>query len=264
MNEVEYSVCERILSSIFKLPICRFFWHYTTDVTNPNIAHPFSLSWICDRLSRGKYSSPVDVVGDIRACLQNGRVGAASGSIRAAAAQQLLLELDSAISTFRPSGPSVVLRLQFHIADYEDRAELPGHAGPPRREEVPPASEIFKRQSNLSDVTNLVRDIKFLSSSILAARLAVLVQKLQPGAVTIGDDVAFYVGIMTERTRRAARQYVTALLSDAATGKIDPFARPFGVKLGAVRIQERGITWRPARLPLPPDAGDDDDPETSD
>jgi hypothetical protein len=122
----------------------------------------------------------------------------------------------------------------------------------------------------LNDVAKLARDIKFLSSSILTARLAVLIKKLQPAAVTIGDDVAFYVGIMTESTRRGARQYVTALLNDAATGKIDPFARPFGVKLGAVRIQERGVSWRPARVPtapgpaLPPDLGDDEEPETSD
>jgi hypothetical protein len=69
----------------------------------------------------------------------------------------------------------------------------------------PPASELFHQPADADDLVVLIRDIKFLSTGFLTAKLAVLVKKLQPEAVMIGDDISFNIGIMADGTRRAVR-----------------------------------------------------------
>ena len=98
-----------------------------------------------------------------------------------------------------------------------------------------------------NDLVTLLRDIKLLTSADLTMKLAVLVKNLQPNTLTLGNTLSFNVGLMTEETRIAVRKYVTELLYDAASGKIDPFAHPFGTKIDPIKIQERGIFLRTPR-----------------
>jgi hypothetical protein len=244
MNENEYRVCAKILEAIFRRPISRFFWDHPADVTNPGIVHPFSLSWVCARLSDGKYATPSDVMRDVRTCLQNGKNSSPPGSVRASAAHHLLLELEALITSLRPTSFPVILPISFAVAEFNAKAAVPAHRAikvePLGRQ---PASEVFRRPADASDLSALIRDIKFLSTGFLTARLAVLVKKVQPEGVTIGDDISFNIGVMTDATRQVVRKYLDTLMFDAATGTIDPFERAFGAKLGLVRIQERGMYW---------------------
>jgi hypothetical protein len=249
MHENEHRVCAKILEALFRRPMSRLFWDHAADAANPAVVHPVSLSWICDRLTSGKYATPADVLRDVRTCLQNGKSGSPPGSIRASAAHHLLLELEALVSSLHPGSFPLVLPIPCAIAEFNAGAGIPVHerfqVQPSGR---PPASAIFRRPADANDLFTLIRDIKFLSTGFLTARLAVLVKKLQPEGVTIGDDISFNIGVMTDGTRRAVRKYLDALLLDAATGKVDPFEREFGVKLGLVRIQERGMYWRAAAI----------------
>jgi hypothetical protein len=244
MNEHESRVCARILEAIVRRPMSRFFWDHVPDVTNPGVLHPFSLSWICARLEDGKYTSPMDVMHDIRVCLQNGKSSSPPGSIRAAAAHHLLIELDSLASSFHPTCFSVILPIPLALAEFAAKNAIPAH-GPMtvKTSGKTPVSEIFHQRTNANNIAALTRDIKFLCTGILPAKVAVLVKRLQPEAVSIGDDLSFSIGVMTEGTRVALREYLDQLLADAAAGKIDPFQRAFGDRLELVRIQERGMCW---------------------
>jgi hypothetical protein len=241
MNEVEKNLCERILTALFRRPVSRLFWNHQGDIANPAVARPYSLLWVSSRLAEDCYSSPGDLVRDLRVCFQNGKAGASPGSIRYGAAQQMLADLDVLVTTFHPSASLVVFPISVALADFEEVVAVPSHQSMQRSiSEQPPGSQLFQTESDPSDFGSLIRDIKLLSCSDLTAKLAVLVKNLQPEAVSVTTDVSFNIGIMTDETRRAVRQYVTELLHDAAIGKFDPFGRPFGHRFTPIRIQERG------------------------
>ena len=241
MNETEQEVCARILSSILSRPISKFFWDEPSDLTNPGVIHPFNLSWIATRLKRRKISSPLDFIKDLKVCLQNGKSGSQPGSIRYSAAVQLLADLDSLVQAYQPTAYSTVLPLHFATADFENSCGIPEHPDYTVLHESKPHSKVVTEEADPNDLPKLVRDIKFLSFTDLVAKLAVFVRKLQPEAVIVNNDISFAIALMTDETRTAVRKYVTSLLTDAASGKIDPFARPFGEKVTPVRIQERGM-----------------------
>ena len=241
MGDAEQEVCSRILKSILSRPISKFFWDEPNDLINPGVIHPFSLSWVSTRLSRRKFATPGDFIKDLKVCLQNGKNGSPPGSIRHAAAVQLLADLDVLVQTYQPSAFPSVLPLRFATVDFEKTCGIPEHAGSAAPVDGTPISRVIVDEADPHDMAALVRDIRFLSSTDLVAKLAVFVRKLQPEGVSVGGDISFNLGLMTDETRAAVRKYVTALLRDAAAGKIDPFARPFGEKVIPVRIQERGI-----------------------
>ena len=241
MGDAEQEVCSRILSSILSRPIARFFWDEPSDLTNPGVIHPFSLSWLATRLSRRKFATPGDFIKDLKVCLQNGKNGSPPGSIRHAAAVQLIADLDALVQTYQPSAFPTVLPLHFATADFENSCGVPEHPDYSVLREGTAIARVAVEEPDPTDMAALVRDIRFLSSTDLVAKLAVFVRKLQPEGILVGDDISFNIGLMTDETRAAVRKYVTALLRDAASGKVDPFARPFGEKLTPVRIQERGI-----------------------
>jgi hypothetical protein len=241
MNTNEVLVCQKILEHLANIPIAQFFWDTSADLTNPCVVHPFSLGWICTRFEQGKYTSSSDMIRDIRICLQNGRNGTAPASMRFAAATQLSSELDSLILSLHPSAFPSVLPLSLAISEFEDPANRPPPISPHEHPERPPGSELFKQAADPHDLARLIRDIRLLFSADLTAKLAVLVRRIQPEGVTIGDDISFNIGLMTDATRRALRNCVDKMLLDAATGRIDPFARPVGERVSTIRIKERGV-----------------------
>jgi hypothetical protein len=245
MHEVEMEVCEKILDALYRRPVSRLFWNNPSDISNPGIIHPYSLSWVAARLAQDCYSSPADFVRDLRICFQNGKTGSSGNTLRSGAAQQLLVDLDSLVSSYHPSSGPAVLPVSLSVAAFEESSVAPKHANLvlPSSDQ-PPGSLLFEHAVDPTDVTLLIRDIKLLSCPDLTAKLAVLVRTLQPEAVIVTSDVSFNIGIMSESTRVAVRQYVTDLLHDAAVGKLDPFARPFGVKFFPIRVQERGVYMR--------------------
>ncbi|OHT08151.1 hypothetical protein TRFO_23435 [Tritrichomonas foetus] len=254
MNQNEIAVCSKIFQTIVNNPLSRLFWSYQSDVVNTNILHPVSLEYISTRLSKQKYARAADFIYDLQLCLTNGKNGATPGTVRYAAAQELLLIFENLISSLQPLAHPNLLPLHFITAEFEEQKALPEYHFP-ETENKEPQSELFKLKSDPNDLASLLRDIKLLTSPDLTIKLAVLVKKLQPEALVMTDALSFNVGIMTEETRVAVRKYVTDLLRDAASGKIDPFMRPFGTKVEPIRVQERGMYLRPSRIESVPSSG---------
>ena len=247
MNENENQVCVKIFQKIVNNPLSRLFWKNQSDVVNSSILNPVSLEYISVRLSKQKYIRASDFIYDLHLCLLNGKNGSVNGSVRHAAAQELLNIFDSLVSSLQPLAHPNILPLRFITSEFEQENALPNYAIPPN-EVKEPASALFQIDPDPNDLVTLLRDIKLLTSSDLTIKLAVLVKKLQPEVLTMGDVLSFNVGVMTEDTRIAVRKYVSELLHDAASGKYDPFQRPFGTKSDPIKIQERGMFLRPSNI----------------
>lgn len=240
MSENEVEVCKRILSAICERPVSKMFWKEGTDLTNSDVIHPFSLSWIRDRLVRHKFSTPADFIRDLRICLTNGKNGSEPGSIRQAAAVQLLADLDMLVQKFQPSAYPAVLPLRFITSDFDERCGIPEHEDYKTVHTKEPISLALTPETN--DMATLARDIKFLSSTDLIAKLAVFVRNCQAeGCIVDNGDISFNMELWTDETVQAVRGYVTNLLRKAASGEIDPFARPFGEQVSDIQIQQRGM-----------------------
>lgn len=251
MNDKEIEVCSKIFQTIINNPLSRLFWTYQSDVVNSNIQHPINLEYVSQRLSKKKYTRPADFIYDLNLCLINGKNGSSKGSIRYAAAEELLMLFESLVSNLQPLAHPNTLPLRFFTNEFEEENALPEASIQSNSNEnntKTPMSEIFQMNPDPNDLVTLLRDIKLLTSTDLTMKLAVLVKNLQPNALTVGNTLSFNVGLMTEETRIAVRKYVTELLYDAASGKIDPFARPFGTKIDPIKIQERGIFLRTSRI----------------
>lgn len=251
MNENEIKVCSKIFQTIINNPLSRLFWTYQSDVVNSNIQHPINLEYVSNRLSKRKYTKPADFIYDLNLCLLNGKNGSTKGTIRYAAAQELLMIFENLVSNLQPLAHPNTLPLRFFTSEFEEENALPESSIQSNINENnfnTPNSELFQMDPDPNDLVTLLRDIKLLTSTDLTMKLAVLVKNLQPNALTLGNTLSFNVGLMTEETRIAVRKYVTELLYDAASGKIDPFARPFGTKVDPIKIQERGIFLRTSRI----------------
>lgn len=241
MSENEVEVCERILQALLERPISKLFWYDASDLTNSAVVHPFNLRWVRDRLKSNKFSTPADFVRDLRICLTNGKMASDPGSVRHAAAEQLLLDLDALVQSFQPSAYPAVLPLRFITTDFEKSCGVPEHKEHSTKSDKKPLSMVFTPDTDETDMATLVRDIKFLSSTDLIVKLAVFVRRLQPEGILMDTDIHFNMEILSPDTLTAMRRYVTDLLMAAASGNIDPFARPFGEKVTDIKIQQHGI-----------------------
>ncbi|KAK8898860.1 hypothetical protein M9Y10_001152 [Tritrichomonas musculus] len=256
MNDNENKVCTKIFQTIINNPLSRLFWTDQSDVVNSNIQHPVNLEYISIRLFKEKYTRAADFIFDLNLCLNNGKNGSVKGTIKYAAAQELLMIFENLVANLQPLAHPNTLPLRFFTSEFEEENALPEASimSNENNDEGThsPQSEIFQMNSDPNDLVTLLRDIKLLTSTDLTMKLAVLVKNLQPNAITLSNTLSFNVGLMTEETRIAVRSYVTELLHDAASGKIDPFARPFGTKVDPIKIQERGIFLRTSRIdPIP-------------
>ncbi|KAH0795302.1 transcription factor GTE2-like [Histomonas meleagridis] len=238
MEQTQKEICIKIMKSILENPISKLFWNFAPDATNPNIAHPLSLEYISTRLSNDKYSLPSDFIMDLRLCFQNGKAGEPQGTIRHASAQQLLVDLDSMVAKLQPLANPKVLRLQLITSEFEDNLSFPEYSQLPREVNEPHA-QIFDTDPDPSDTATLLRDIKFLTSPDLTAKLAVFITKIQPEVVIVAEEITFNIYLLTDENRIIVRKFVTQLLKDAASGKMDPFSRPFGVVVKPMKVQER-------------------------
>lgn len=240
MNKNEYDVCHRIFEAIKSRPVSAMFWNCDSDIVNQNVIHPLRLCDIASRLNNNWYSSPGELMNDLKSCFMNGKLGYPAGTFRNAAAQLLLNDLENLMTKFQPQTFPSILPLQLILDDFENNQITPGHKDFPYADNKP-AAEIFNEEPDPNDLSALLRDIKMLISPDLTAKLALFVRRLQPEIVTTGEDLSFVLGFMLDETKIKVRKYVTLLLRDAASGKIDPFARPFGAKCEKIRITERGM-----------------------
>lgn len=243
MREKDKNICNQILGRLLNKPISKLFWNNQEDVVNQHISHPLGLEYISSRLSKDKYAQISDFIYDLYTCLHNGEIGSPKDSIRYSSSQELLSELDGVLLELQPlSNPSIV-PLHILIDNFESKNVYP-NLEINSREVQEPQSTLFKQEtSEVVDEefhSNLIRDIRFLTSEYLTSKLIVLITKLQPESVLFEDNISINLSLLTDENLLIIRKYVSELLYQAASGKIDPFTRPFGSQVKPIYIQERG------------------------
>ena len=242
MNDDEVNICKSIFNKLKSRKVFRLFWNNEADLVNPNIEHPLNFEIISQKLDSKLYDSVLSFISDVATVLENAQAGYENGSIRHAAAIQLSAYFEELLEEIDPLSGPVAMPLRFAAHRFMENSQPPGDipkkSGSPGKE---PGSLLFQNQSDPEDLDALFRDLKFLTSTTLAYERASFVRQLQPDVLTIQDEISLNISLLTSENRPKMRKFVTHMLKKAATGEVDPFARPFGQVIQPVRIYERGF-----------------------
>jgi len=244
MHPDEITLCVKIFEMLKTREAFNMFWNNTYDIVNSDIIHPITFEVINSKLDKKCYSTINEFISDVNLCIENGKAGYPAGSIRNSAAFQLQHYFEEILRDVNPFGGPIAMPLQLVIKDYLDtnRFILKNSSTKiTNPEQITPGSLLFEQKSINNDTESLLRDIKLLNSTSLAAEFATFVRKLQPEAIIINEEVVFNISLITKENVPLLRRFVTALLKKGALGNIDVYSRPFGQKISPLEIHERGF-----------------------
>lgn len=242
MNEDEFNLCKNIYNKLSTRKVFRLFWNNESDLTNPAIEHPVNFELIMKKLETKIYDSVTTFIGDVATVIENAMVANSPESIRYAAAQQLSEYFNKIIEEIEPLSGTIATPIRVVTSDFLNSIHPPGELTKIKFDSSKtPGSVLFQTDSDPEDLDTLFRDIKFLTSTTLAYELAAFTRQLQPNIINIRSEVSLNISLLTEENKPKMRAFVTHLLKKAATGEVDPFARPFGQRVPPVRMYERGF-----------------------
>ena len=253
MNKEEYEACGIILQKILSRPESEMFKDSSDDTLNINIKRPITLYYFIQRYNEKKFSTTHQFISTLKDFFFNITTADGVSPIRKVMAADLLNEIDKAVKINAPTLPSTIIPIHSAIFNFYQNNI------PPKRPIIgetqnnnqtfnkQPGSMLFSSTIDPSNIRLLIRDIKLLNMPSLTLRLAAYVTRLQPDAVILSESFSLNIALLSPENKINVRQYVTKLLNDAASGKINPFERPFGQKLNFIKIQERGSYTTPQK-----------------
>lgn len=207
------------------------FWDYTEQRIVHQSVKSLSFKMVQEKLQRNGYEDPDRWAYDMRFVLANVVNSTSGSSLRNAAGKQLLRDFEEEMSVLSPTLSPHILKLQYtekHFKDYLVRITPPV----PEMVEVTeaPAAEMTKIiDEDVVDVERLSNDIAALCSPSLILRIAAFIYNCQPEAIALGNELSIVFSLMTDETLKSLRVYVSKLMYNAVTGKINPFVRSPGV-----------------------------------
>lgn len=234
MDEATKGYCVAILNELLENPVAHNLWGTSSDLSNAHMVMPLDLKVISERLSRNLYGNSVHFVEDLHKCINNSINGYPPNSIRHVAALQLQEELDELVmrvplTTIKRENIHGILQLS-QIGFFEGKI--------PTLKEGKPMASIFGDQPQ--DINFL---LKCLAGPDMLRELYVYLTNLQPEAVSSGPTLSLNLSVLTDENKQKTSEFLMDILRTAASGKTNPFTRPFGIKTVPIVINERGSLY---------------------
>lgn len=229
MNKRSHELCDFVLKELLKNPVAHALWNTASDVQNSQLIQPVDLKTISEKLSRNIYTDLHSFMEDINRCINNSTNGFSPSTFRHAAALQLKEELGKLMEKF--TFPSV--RNEF-VNSAKKITNLGSYEGEVRTMNVTkPSAGLFTEEN--PDIKMLMR---CLASPEMLHDFYLFLANLQVESITTGETISVNLTVLTEENRNKLRDYLLTILFNAASGRVNPFNRPFGVKISPVSIRE--------------------------
>ncbi len=185
--------------------------------------HP-SLEVISKRLSRGLYRNVQRFLRDMQRLFVQAVKQNKGRDLRLAAITSLRDDFERAVLEINPTrevrNKEEVLMAKFSA--FLDKHRLIVRDRNVQNSDREPGAEYFKVESGISDIA---RDVQFLSSPNMILPVFSFVRSLQTEAVKVDDEfMSIKLGLLTEENLGKLRVFVNNLLLMGARGEIDAFA----------------------------------------
>ena len=230
MNQIQIDICQRVLSKLNDRPVYKLFLGTTDFPCIAPMDHPTNFLNIQTKMQRGLYESTEIFIDEVKRFLQSFIDHKDQNPLKAAAAQQLLIDFQNELERSNPLKKGLSLRLNLLTADFYDYIKtLPNTDILPLNErQGQPNSLVFRTPPEEITTKQLIREIKFLRSPDLLVRVAAFIYKQQPEALQLGNELSIKFQFMKPETLSSLKLFVRSLLYQAAKGKLDPFKASIG------------------------------------
>ena len=242
-NKTEIDLMKYIFQKIKEHKLAPLFWENQKDIVNPDIIHPVTFEFIEQKLKKELYKDKRIFLLNLKLCFENVKNGCSTNLLKYAAACEFYNDFEKLVSsldspTFPLSVPLTASTEQFiksnerpgtnYIKEATQKSQQPGSVLFEELETAESGEEI--------DHTKLMRDIGFCTTAGLSMRVVSYMRNLQSETVIVGKELLLKTKNLTPENLRKLRKYVTRILRDAATGKIEAYNRPYGAVIAPVHI----------------------------
>ena len=228
MNEEQLQIALSVMDTLTKNNLWKII-ESTNTVHFDSPYKPISFAEIKEKTKKGLYNSPYQWEFEMRKTFQAYVADAHCNEIQRLSFLELQKEFEKLVADSHIEDLHLTIELNTIKSDLNNLLESQSSKNLPYRMEstdLNPGSSMFLNidttNSDLS-IKKLERDIKMLRTSESIIRITHFVRKLQPDAISLGNELRIHFNLLKKENLKQLREYVTELMLKAAKGEIDPF-----------------------------------------